>query len=101
MLGWWTITRASGIGATCAVVGLLLWPFYVDRGETLAWTFAATAAVAGLCGLSVLLITAGDMVLHRRGERIRPVRGFDIVLGLGLLALSLLQLQHFQGQLPA
>ena len=100
MLGWWTIGRASGIGATAGVLALLLWPF--QRGyDSLLWPFAGLAAVAGLCGLSVLFITAVDMVLRRRGRSIRPVRGFDIVLGAGLVALSLLQLQEVQAQLPA
>ena len=100
MLGWWTIGRASGIGATAALLALLLWPFQRGYGALL-WPFAGFAAVAGLCGLSILFITALDIVLRRRGKIIRPVRGFDIVLGALLVALSLLQLQEVQGQLPA
>ena len=100
MLGWWTIGRASGIGATAALLALLLWPFQRGYGPLL-WPFAVLAAVAGLCGLSILLITVVDMILRRRGKIIRPVRGFDIVLGALLVALSLLQLQDVQAQLPA
>jgi len=93
--------RASGIGASAGLAALMLWPFYPFD---LAWQdglFLAAAIVAGLCGLTVLLLTAFDILFHpRRGARIRPVRAFDIVLGLGLVALSLLQLRDYAGQLP-
>jgi multisubunit Na+/H+ antiporter MnhB subunit len=101
MLGWWTLGRASSIGAAAGLLALLLWPFWGEHAETLVWPFAATAAVAGLCGVTILLITAFDIVTHRRGRRMRPVRGFDIVLGLGLILLSLAQLGDAAGQLPA
>ena len=101
MLGWWTLSRASGIGASAGVAALLLWPFWGDSEGVLNWPFAACAAVAGLCGGSILLITAFDIVTRRRGRRMRPVRGFDIVLGVGLVALSLAQLGDAAGQLPA
>jgi hypothetical protein len=97
MLGWWTIGRASGAGATAGLAALLLWPFFRGRPELLEWPFALAATVAGLCGASILAITALDTARHRRGARIRPVRGFDLVLGLGLLLLSLLQLQDVRG----
>ncbi|HEY7810817.1 MAG TPA: hypothetical protein VIA98_10600 [Allosphingosinicella sp.] len=97
----WTLGRASGIGVTATLLALLLWPFLAKSEQALLWPFAAGAAVAGLCGLSVLLITAFDMVTRRRGRRMRPVRGFDIALGLGLVLLSLAQLQSAAGQLPA
>jgi hypothetical protein len=100
MLGWWTIRRASGLGGACALLALLLWPFHPGSPELLRWPFALLAAAAGLCGLSILLMTLIDMALHRRGSRIRPVRGFDLVFGAGLAALSLAQLHDFAGQLP-
>ena len=101
MLGWWTIGRASGIGASAGLVALLLWPVFRRYGEAVTWPFAAAAAVAGLCGLSILLITAADTLFHRRGRRMRPVRGFDIGLGLLLVVLALLALDDFKGQLSA
>ena len=101
MLGIWTLGRASGVGVTAALLALVLWPFLAKSEQALLWPFAACAAVAGLCGLSILLITAFDMVTRRRGRRMRPVRGFDIALGLGLVLLSLAQLQSAAGQLPA
>jgi len=101
MAGWWTIGRASGIGASAAVIACLLWPLQRAYGESLIWPLLAAAGLAGLCGVSILLITAGDMLFHRRrGERIRPVRAFDVLLGLALVAISLIQLQDMAGQLP-
>lgn len=101
MLGWWTIGRASGIGATAALAGLVLWPFFRAHPEIVEWPFALAAAIAGVCGLSVLAITALDTLRHRRGARMRPVRGFDLVLGSGMFVLALLQLRDALGQLPA
>ena len=101
MLGWLTLGRASSIGAAAGLLALLLWPLWGEHAETLVWPFAAAAGLAGLCGVTILLITAFDIVTHRRGRRIRPVRGFDIVLGLALLLLSLAQLADAAGQLPA
>ena len=51
MGGWWTIPRASGLGATAELAALLLWPFYRRYGGGLEWPFAAAALLAGLCGL--------------------------------------------------
>jgi hypothetical protein len=101
MLGWWTVRRASGIGVTALLLALVLWAFPASSDEALFWVFAAAAALAGLCGVSILAITLLDIVLHRRGERMRPVRGFDLALGLLLVGLSLLQLQTVAGRLPA
>ena len=100
MLGWWTLGRASGLGAVAGLLAALLWPFQRSY-ESLLWPFAAAAGTAGLCGLSILLITGADMLIHRRGRRLRPVRAFDLIFGLGLVALSLLQLSEVRGQLPA
>jgi hypothetical protein len=39
-----------------------------------------------------------DLTFHRpRGERLRPVRGFDLVLGSSLFILALLQLRDALG----
>ena len=58
----------------------------------MVWPFAATLAVAAFCGLSVLLITTVDMLFHKRGESLRPVRTFDIAIGLLLAGPALLEL---------
>ncbi len=63
------------------------------------WPFAATLAVAALCGLSILLITILDMLFHKRGESLRPVRAFDIAIGIALAVPSLIQLSGLMDQL--
>ena len=92
MLGWWTIPRATGIGITAGLVSLVLWPVYASYQERVLWPFAAALWVAAVSGLSILVITAADMLLHRRGRSLRPVRGFDIVVGTALALPSLIQL---------
>lgn len=93
--------RVSGIGASAGLAALLLWVFYPSDQAWQGWLFLAAAIIAGLCGLAILLLTGFDILFHpRRGARIRPVRAFDIVLGLGLVVLSLLQLRDYAGQLP-
>ncbi len=97
MLSAWTIPRATGIGVTAGLAALLLWPVYAAYQERALWAFIAALGVAALCGLSILLITAGDMVLHRRGRSMRPVRAFDVLLGLLLAVPSLIQLEALLG----
>ncbi len=97
MLSAWTIPRATGIGVTAGLAALLLWPLYASYQQSVLWAFVAALAVAALCGLSILLITAGDMVLHRRGQSMRPVRAFDLLLGLLLAVPSLIQLEALLG----
>ena len=63
------------------------------------WPFAASLAVAAFCGLSILSITILDMIVHKRGESLRPVRAFDIAIGTALAVPSLIQLSALSGQL--
>ena len=65
----------------------------------MVWPFAAALAVAAFCGLSVLLITMVDMFFHKRGESLRPVRAFDIAIGIALAVPSLVQLSALSDQL--
>jgi hypothetical protein len=95
----WTIRRASGIGASAGLVALLIWPFAYIYPDAFAWPLLGTAAVAGLCGCSILLITLTDILFHRpRGRRIRPVRIFDLALGAALVGLALLEAEAVAGQ---
>jgi hypothetical protein len=101
MLGWWTIGRASGVGAAAALAGLVLWPVQRAYGDALFWPLLAAAGLAGFCGASILLITVGDLLFHRRrGDRLRPVRVFDIVFATLLMTISIAQLEDLAGQLP-
>ena len=99
MLRWWTIPRATGIGVSAGLAALVLWPLYAAYQERVLWAFVATLAIAATCGISILLITGADMLLRQRGESVRPVRAFDLVVGTALTVPSLLQLallsEHF------
>ena len=98
MRGRWTFV---GLGATAELLALALWAF-VGPYESLFWPFVLLSIVAGLAGAWIVLVTMLDLTFHRpRGERLRPVRGFDLVLGGGLFVLALLQLRDALGQLPA
>jgi hypothetical protein len=89
-----------GIGATAELLALALWAF-VGAYEILFWPFGLLSILAGLAGAWIVLATMLDLTFHRpRGERLRPVRGFDLVLGSGLFVLALLQLRDGLGQIP-
>ena len=101
MLAWWTIGRATGVGLTAGLVCLILWPLYASYQERILWPFAAALALAALSGMSILVITAADMIFRRRGESLRPVRAFDIAVGTALTVPSLVELaalaEHLNG----
>jgi hypothetical protein len=95
-----TLGSAVGAGATSGLLALLLWPFFAASG-LLYWPFVALACFAGLCGAWIVVATMLDLTFHRpRGERLRPVRAFDLILGGGLFLLALVQLHDAFGQLP-
>ena len=90
-----------GLSVTAELLALALWAF-VGPYETLFWPFVLLSILAALGGAWIVLATMFDLTFHRpRGERLRPVRGFDLVLGSGLFILAMLQLRDALGQLPA
>ena len=94
----WTLV---GVGATAELLALILWAF-VGFYPILFWPFVSLSLLAGLAGAWIVLATMFDLTFHRpRGDRLRPVRGFDLVLGSGLFVLALLQMRDALGQLPA
>ena len=98
MRGRWTLV---GLGATAELVALALWAF-VGAYQSLFWPFILLSLAAALAGAWIVLATMIDLTFHRpRGERLRPVRGFDLVLGAGLFILALLQLRDALGVQPA
>ncbi|HEV2748183.1 MAG TPA: hypothetical protein VGW34_12900 [Allosphingosinicella sp.] len=92
MLKWWTISRASGTGVTAGLAALLLWPAYAAWQDPLRAAYVAALALTAFCGVSILVITAADILRHRRGRRLRPVRAFDVLLAILLALPSLLAL---------
>ena len=100
MIGGWTIGRASGIGASAGLLALIV--SALPRAyDSLAWPLFVLASAAGLCGVSILTITALDIAFHRRrGGRLVPLRIFDVVLGSALLLLCIVQVDDLRGQVP-
>jgi hypothetical protein len=86
VLGFWTISRAAGAGLLSGLAALILWPIFAAYQEPFRWPYMAALALTALCGFSILAMTAADLVLHpKRGQRVIPIRAFDIGLGLLLL----------------
>jgi hypothetical protein len=97
----WSVKRASGVGVTSALLAFLLWPFTGLFDPLFAWLFMLCAAISGLCGFSILVMTIRDIATRpRRGSRIRPMRGFDTALALILIALSWFELHDAIGMFP-
>jgi hypothetical protein len=93
MLRWWTIARATGIGVSAGLMALMLWPLYAAWQERVLWAFIAALGVAAFCGVSILLITAADALFNRRARSMRPIRAFDLAVGLLLAVPCLVQLE--------
>ena len=94
----WTLV---GLAVSAELLALVLWPF-VGGWSVLFWPFLLLSTAAGLAGAWIVLATMVDLTFHRpRGERVRPLRGFDLVLGATLFLLALLQLRYALGEMPA
>lgn len=93
MLRWWTIGRATGVGAVAGLVSLVLWPIYAALQDAVFLPYVLSLAVAALCGLSILWITAADLMLHRRRSgRLVPIRTFDAAVAILLSVPTLVAL---------
>jgi multisubunit Na+/H+ antiporter MnhB subunit len=101
MRSGWLLRRLVGSAALVEIFALALWAFALGE-RRLVWPFLAVAALGGLAGAAILLLTLGDLLFHsRRDERLVPVRVFDVVLGSALVLLAALQLRDAIGVLPA
>lgn len=94
----WTISRASMLGIVTGVVAVLLVSFRDPRDGGL-YPYAALLALTAFCGASVLWITAFDMRSRGTSGRMRPVRTFDIGIGLCLLVPALYAFWRISGPL--
>lgn len=85
MLKRWTIQRAATLGIASGIAALLtisaieIWP------DGLLRAYVALLAFTIFCGVSILWITASDIRDRGTSGRMRPIRGFDIAIGLALL----------------
>ena len=93
VLRLWTIQRASGVGIVCGIAAILIAGLFSTSPGGLLYPYAALLALTALCGASILWITMLDMRSRGTSGRMRPIRGFDVAVGLGLLAPSLYALR--------
>ena len=92
----WTVKRATGIGVVAGFAALVLGLFAPGWPAALRLPFLLLSGVAAACGLSILWITAVDRLRYgRRGERLVPLRVFDVALALALALPSLWALGVF------
>jgi hypothetical protein len=94
---FWSRRRATLAGSLAAAAALLLWPAFLFWQTPLRLAFAASLAVAALCGASILVITLIDMATVRRGRRVRAARAFDLAYGLVLTVPPALLLRELIG----
>ena len=85
----WTIQRATGVGIVCGLAAILIAGMFSLRRDGLLYPYAGLLAATALCGASILWITAFDMRARGTSGRMRPIRGFDVAVGLALLAPSI------------
>jgi hypothetical protein len=95
---FWTISRASIGGIVTGVIAVLMVSFRDPRDVGL-YPYAALLVLTAFCGASILWITAFDMKQRGTSGRMRPVRAFDIAIGLGLLAPALYAFWRISGPL--
>ena len=90
----WTIHQVAGAGVAAGLTALVLWPAYAAWPQIVQIPFIAVLSVAAVCGILMLWMTIKD--LHRRsnrGNRLKPIRTFDVLLGLSLAVPSLIELR--------
>ena len=85
----WTIQRATGIGVVAGLAALLLAAAIRAWPDGIFYPYAALLVMTAFCGVSILFITATDMRSRGTSGRMRPIRGFDLAIGLALLLPAL------------
>ena len=85
LLGRWTIQRATVAGIALGLAALLLSAALGSWPGPLLYLYGALLVLTIACGLSLLLITAQDIRTRGRGGRMRPIRAFDIIMGITLI----------------
>jgi hypothetical protein len=95
----WTISRASSVGILAGIAAILVAGLLGTGRGPFLYPYAGLLVATALCGASILWITAFDMRARGTSGRMRPIRGFDVALGLALLAPSLYALSLIGPQL--
>jgi hypothetical protein len=79
LLAGWTTQRAAMAGFGFGLLALLISAFVTSH--MLLLVYACLLALTLLCGLSILLILLRDVHARQRGDRVRPIRIFDLTMG--------------------
>ena len=85
LLARWTVQRAAIAGFGFGLAALSLAAF--AQGRTILWVYAGLLSLTLACGASILLISLIDSHARQRGERVRPIRMFDLAMGALLTLL--------------
>lgn len=94
-----TVPRATALGAGAGLAAIAMWLAMALAPRGFVVPYVAALLVTALCGAYILIATLYDTMRNpRRGVRIRPIRFFDVAVGLLLLLPSLWALTPF---LPA
>lgn len=89
----WSIHQLAGTGSIAGIAALFLWPAFVAWPEALRLPFVLILAAACFCGAAMLWITGRDIARRpARGSRLRPIRTFDVLLGLVLTVPTTIEL---------
>jgi hypothetical protein len=86
----WTVKRATGLGVVAGLAAIVVGLVYPSWPGTLRLPYLGACVLTAFCGLSILWINAVDRLRYgRRGERLVPLRVFDVALGVALAGPSL------------
>ncbi len=83
VLSGWTIQRATVTGLGFGLLALLFAAFAESRTALLI--HAGLLGLTIFCGASILLISLVDAHARQRGDRVRPIRMFDLAMGVLLV----------------
>ena len=84
VLSGWTVSQATIVGIGLGLAALLLSTFAESRA--MLWAYAGLLILTIACGVSILLILLRDAHARQRGDRVRPIRIFDLCMGVLLVA---------------
>lgn len=79
ILSRWTTQRLALFGLGFGLAALLVAAFVESR--TMLLVYAGLLLLTILCGVSILLILLRDVHARQRGDRVRPIRIFDLSIG--------------------
>jgi hypothetical protein len=99
MLKSWTIRRASSVGIAGGLATAVTAALFGSWPAGLLYPYAALLALTAFCGASILWITLIDTRRRARGERVRPIRAFDVAIGLALFIPAAMVLKRLWPEL--